>query len=172
MHEIIPRINSYLVPETGFLSLGFTGVTCDCGTCTDRWGWEDKWDVIPALYQNIYSFPCSSSTAILLTYKGQFVASARRTRGIRKEVYVDLLDTITGRDIWSHNTSVIGEGTGGVTGADSPDNPYFGFTMERIWGLVMQCATDQRIAAKCPSLLSGMGKGGSVGDCQCLDESV
>lgn len=60
-------------------------------------------------------------------------------------------------------------GNGGATGVDSPDNPYFGFTVERIWGLMLQCATDRGVAVRCPSLLSGMSRGGNVGDCQCLD---
>jgi len=55
---------------------------------------------------------------------------------------------------------------------DTPDNPFFGFTVERIWGLLMQCATDGAVAAKCPSLLSGMGRGGDVSDCQCLDREI
>lgn len=170
MRELIPRINSYLIPETRFLSLGFSGITCNCKTCSDRWGWEDKWDIIPAIYQKVYSSSCNPTTPILLTYKGQFVASGRRIRGVGRNVYAALLDTIMSRDGWSHNVTVIGDiGNGGMTGVDSPDNPYFGFTMERIWGLVLQCATDQSVAARCPSLLSGMSRGGNVGDCQCLD---
>jgi hypothetical protein len=49
IRELLPRINDYLVAGTGMLSLGFTGVTCDCNSCTDRWGWEDKWEVSTAL---------------------------------------------------------------------------------------------------------------------------
>ncbi|TVY29279.1 hypothetical protein LHYA1_G001370 [Lachnellula hyalina] len=163
MRELIPRIDDYLVPETGMLSLGFTGVECDCETCGDRWGWEDKYDAIPALYEKVYGDSCSPSAPILLSYKGQFIASARRIRGISKNIYGDLLDMITSKDGWIHNQTYVGGAR------DGPDNPYFGFTVERVWGLLMQCATDGRVAAKCPSLLSGMGRGGVVGDCQCLD---
>ena len=46
-------------------------------------------------------------------------------------------------------------------GDDRLDNPHFGFTIERIWGLLGQCATDRRVAVRCPSLLSGMGRGES-----------
>ncbi len=170
MRELIPRIESYLVTETGMLSLGFTGITCACDTCGDRFGWEDKWDVVPTLYERIYSKRCTSSTPpILLSYKGQFVASAQRIRGIERRNYGGLLRTITSVDGWSHNQTVIGHGEGGVTGADSPSNPHFGFTVERVWSLLMQCATNPVVTNKCPSLLSGMGVGGSVADCQCLD---
>ncbi|KAG4429820.1 hypothetical protein IFR05_014691 [Cadophora sp. M221] len=171
MREIIPRINSYLVQETGMLSLGFTGVTCTCNTCSDRWGWEDKWGVIPALCEKIYSRSCEADEQILLSFKGQFVASARRIRGIGIKIFGGLLTTITSKEGWSHDT--ISQDMAGVGAeSDSPSNPYFGFAMERVWGLVMQCGTNAGVAARCPSLLSGMGMGGKVEDCQCLDAPV
>jgi hypothetical protein len=177
MRELIPRINSYLVPQTGMLSLGFVGITCSCDRCGDRFGWEDKWDIVPSLYQHIYSQPCTPSTPpILISYKGQFVASARRIHGIGRDIYATLLATITSVDGWSHNQTVIGDvRLGGGTGIDSPDNPYFGFTVERVWGLLMQCATDTMVTTRCPSLLSGsldgieIGNMESAGDCGCLD---
>jgi Protein of unknown function (DUF3431) len=169
MRELIPRISSYLVPDTGMLSLGFPGVTCSCDSCGDRWGWEDGSGVIPELYERIYAQACTSETKILLSYKGQFVASARRIRGISRKHYATLLETITSTE--SHNKTITGgvELEGSVTGENTPDNPYFGFTMERIWGLLLQCGTDGGVASRCPSLLSGMGRGGKVSDCQCLD---
>jgi len=163
MRELIPRINDYLVPETGMLSLGFTGVECECESCGDRWGWEDKFGAVPTLFEKIYKEPCDPTTPILLSYKGQFVASAKRIRGISRKIYGGLHEAITSKDGYSHNKTYVGDAV------DRPDNPYFGFTVERIWSLLMQCATDERVAAKCPSLLSGMGRGGDVGDCQCLD---
>lgn len=165
MRELLPRINSYLVPSTGMLSLSFTGVLCSCETCGDRWDWSDEFSLIPTLYSKIYHRTCTPDTNILLSYKGQFVASARRIRGVHKKVYESLLKAITSKDMqsWSHDQEII-RGR-----EDTPDNPFLGFTVERIWGLLMQCATDGVVAAKCPSLLSGMGHGGQVADCQCLD---
>ncbi|KAL5327139.1 hypothetical protein ACEPPN_004831 [Leptodophora sp. 'Broadleaf-Isolate-01'] len=171
MRELIPRINSYLVQETGMLSLGFTGVTCTCNNCSDRWGWEDKWGVVPALYEKIYSHACKPEAHILLSFKGQFVASARRIRGVGIKIFGGLLTTITSKEGWSHDTTSLEMAGVGAEG-DSPSNPYFGFAMERVWGLVMQCGTDTGVAARCPSLLSGMGMGGKVEDCQCLDAPV
>lgn len=163
MRELTPRINDYLVTETGMLSLGFVGMVCDCQTCGDRWGWEDRFNAIPQLFQKIYKEPCDLRTPILLSYKGQFVASGKRIRGISKKIYEELLTMITSKDGEGHNGALVGENV------DTPDNPYFGFTLERIWGLLMQCATDGGVASKCPSLLSGMSRNGNVGDCQCLD---
>jgi len=164
MRELLPRINSYLVANTGMLSLGFTGVSCNCNTCEDHWGWTDSFSIIPSLYKKIYGQACDADTPILLSYKGQFVASGRRIRGVDKKIWNDMLEAINSKgDGWSHDPKVVGDAT------DTPDNPFFGFTVERVWGLLMQCATDEGIAAKCPSLLSGMSNGGDVEDCQCLD---
>jgi hypothetical protein len=118
--------------------------------------------VVSNLYQQIYNQSCDSNTSILLSYNGQFVASAKRLRGISKSIYEELLLAIPTSEGWGHNRNIIGY-------EQSLDNPFFGFTMERIWGLVMQCATDDRVAVRCPSLLSGKSLGGDVRDCQCLD---
>lgn len=162
IRELVPRINSYLVADTGMLSLGFGGVTCDCTNCQDRWGWKDIGKVAPTIFHEIYNETCSSDTRIVLTYKGQFVASAGRIRGIGKPIYEKLLATITTKDGF-----VLGGDYKGYQ--DSVNNPDFGFTLERMWGLIMQCATDGRVGARCPSLLSGKATGGDVRDCQCLD---
>ncbi|PQE18158.1 hypothetical protein CJF30_00009311 [Rutstroemia sp. NJR-2017a BBW] len=163
MRELIPRIDSYLVPNTGMLSLSFSGETCSCMNCGDHFGWSDTWSVVPSLYESVYQQPCEEDTEVLLSYKGQFVASARRIRGVQKSVYEGLLETITSESGWSHDERVVSE-------SDSPDNPDFGFVVERVWSLLMQCAVDEKVERMCPSLLSGMGWGGDVADCQCLDD--
>jgi hypothetical protein len=70
------------------------------------------------------------------------VASARRIRGVKKELYDDLLKPITSKDGWSHDEKVMGDNV------DASDNLYFEFTVDRIWGLLMQCATGERVAAR------------------------
>ncbi|EPE31960.1 hypothetical protein GLAREA_12042 [Glarea lozoyensis ATCC 20868] len=162
MRELLPRINDYLVEETGMLSLGFSGVTCNCLSCEDRWGWKDDDKVIPSLYQEIYNQTCGPDTSILLSYKGQFIASASRIRRIKTSIYEKLLLAITTKEGWNPDGNT-------TTFENKVDAPRFGFTMERIWSLIMQCATDPRVAVRCPTLLSGMSIGGDVRDCQCLD---
>ncbi|SZF01515.1 unnamed protein product [Blumeria hordei] len=160
--EIIPRINDYLVHETGMLSLGFVGQACLCGECGDRWGWQDDLSLMPEIYQLIYHQACTPNTKILLSYKGQFIASARRIRGINKNIYENLLRQVTGE----HGDNFT------MTEQKKEDwsNPTFGFSLERVWSLLLQCATDERIAIRCPSLLSGYTRGiGVKDDCQCLD---
>lgn len=163
--ELLSRIESYLVPKTGMLSLGYTTIQCKCGACEDVFSWDDKCSLVPNLYRKIYNESCDANTPILLTYKGQFIASAGRIRGIGKSIYEDLLEAITSKEGWIH---CLGEGYS--EHKDSPDSPVLGFTVERIWGLLMQCGLNDRIVARCPSLLSGRWIETAVGDCQCLDE--
>jgi hypothetical protein len=163
--QVIPRIESYLVPSSGMLSLGHTGISCDCQNCEDRWDWSDSFSTVPYLYSKVYGQTCKPGTPILLAYNGQFVASARRIRGVDREIYQELLQAITSKEGWSHDKAAFGNSL------DTPDSPIWGYTMERVWGLLLQCATDAAMAARCPSMLSGMAKGGDVQDCQCLDDN-
>jgi hypothetical protein len=156
--EIRRRIEAYLVPNTGMLSLGFSGNTCQCNTCSDRWGWEDG-GAVTSLYERVYNKTCSTA---LLSYKGQFIASARRLRGIRKEVYEDLHSALVDPRSWAHSEPYL------RNRPDSMNAPYFGYTLERLWSILLQCSEDD-VAMKCPTLLSGTRRGGDPSDCQCFD---
>lgn len=171
MQELIPRIDNYLVHNTGMLSLGFSGIACPCGQCSDRWGWEDQTHNIPRMYEQIYGEPCLDLQPILLSYKGQFIVSARRIRGVQRELYTQLRRSITGEDddLRHDVTDAADADQHGHMNRSSSRSYLFGYTMERMWGLIMQCAIDERMAASCPSLLSGSGWGGNPQDCQCLD---
>ncbi|KAH8801510.1 hypothetical protein F5884DRAFT_712958 [Xylogone sp. PMI_703] len=162
--DLVARIEDFLVPSTGMLSLGFAGVTCDCDTCADRWGWIDSFKTIPSLYYQLHNTTCSGQQ-VLLSYKGQFIASARRIRGIPREIYEDLLEALVSTEGWSHDGNIVGDNW------DRPDTPFFGYTVERIWSLLMQCS-GERVAALCPSLLIGWRNGGKLDGCQCLDAGL
>ncbi|KAH0545251.1 hypothetical protein FGG08_000705 [Glutinoglossum americanum] len=160
MREFVPRLNNYLRSNTGMLSLGFAGVLCDCNACSDRWGWSDDYGLVSPTYQQIYNRTCSQA---LLAYKGQFVASARRIRGTPQFIYKKLYDGITSPGVgWAHDKAIV-KGR-----LDSPSAPFLGFTVERLWSILMQCS-EPGIAVKCPSLLSRWRTGGNVEDCQCFD---
>lgn len=158
--ELFPRIRDYFDPEsTGMLSLGFSGNICDCKRCGDRWGWSDN--IVYSVFEDVY--PTGACSNLLLSYKGQFIASARRIRGVRKEVYEKLLDALDDENSWAHREDYL-KGR-----EDSLNAPFFGFTLERLWNVLMQC-WDMDIAWKCPTLLSGTRSGGNKGDCQCFDD--
>ncbi|TGO59864.1 hypothetical protein BCON_0040g00070 [Botryotinia convoluta] len=160
MRELIPRIDNYLVENTGMPNLGFAGVLCNCQDCSDRWGWENQWGMVPSLYKRLHHDE-TCEEPVLLSYKGQFVASANRLRGIPFGIYEELLAAITSTTGWSHNETIIGNNL------DRPDAPYFGYTIERLWNLLLQCS-NLRIATMCPSLLSQRRRFGRIEDCQCL----
>ncbi|KAI9893147.1 MAG: hypothetical protein M1814_000695 [Vezdaea aestivalis] len=158
--EFFPRIRDYFdSKKTGMLSLGFAGNVCNCGTCGDRWGWTDA--TIQTLYNDVH--PGQSCSKILLSYKGQFIASAKRIRGTPKSVYEGLRDALVDEQSWAHKPKYL-QGR-----KDSLNAPFLGFTLERAWNLLLQCS-DMNVAWKCPTLLSGTRSGGNKGDCQCFDE--
>jgi hypothetical protein len=156
--EIRRWIETYLVPNTGMLSLGFSGNTCECNNCLDRWGWEDG-AAVSSYCERVYNKACSIA---LLSYKGQFIASARHLRGISREVYEDLHSALVDPYSWAHSEPYL------RNRPDSMNAPYFGYTLERLWSNLLQCS-EIDIALKCPTLLSGTRRGGDPSDCQCFD---
>lgn len=160
-HEFYRRLHDYFVPErTGMLSLGWSGQVCNCDNCGDHFNMWDTPHLFPEISNRINN--ATKCDKVLLSYKGQFVASAKRIRGVDKSVYRDLHDAFVNRDSWAHQEEYL-QGR-----PDSMDAPVFGYLMERIWNLLFQC-NNMDVAWKCPTLLSGNRIGGSVEDCQCLD---
>ncbi|KAF2400966.1 hypothetical protein EJ06DRAFT_509957 [Trichodelitschia bisporula] len=158
--EAWPRLARYFTSQTGMLSLGPTGTTCPCGHCGDRWGWTDS-GVIPATWAAVYGNTTTCGT-VGLTYKGQFIASAKRIRGVGRGVYEALRMGLVDMGGEMHGPRY-------VRGReDRADAPYFGFAVERVWGLVLQCAGGEA-GMRCPSLLAGWRRGGESGDCGCFD---
>ncbi|CAO2656074.1 Nn.00g048770.m01.CDS01 [Neocucurbitaria sp. VM-36] len=159
--EFYPHLNQYFEPDrTGFLSLGWSGSVCSCGSCGDKFFWRDETHLFPAIQSRIDN--SSTCRTVLLSYKGQFIVSAKRIRGIDKAIYHDLQQAFVNEKSWAHHEDYI-RGR-----PDSMSQPWFGYTMERMWNLLFQC-NDMDVAWKCPTLLSGWRSGGDIGDCQCFD---
>lgn len=159
--EFYARFNRYYRPaQTGFLSLGWSGVVCDIKDCSDEFSWRDDTHLFPRIQARISS--SATKPHALLNYKGQFVVSAARIRGIDRSIYNDLREALVNEKSWAHQEPYL-QGQ-----KDSMSQPLFGYTMERIWNLLFQCS-DMQVAWKCPSLISGWRPGGDVGDCQCFD---
>ncbi|KAF1946397.1 hypothetical protein EJ02DRAFT_462439 [Clathrospora elynae] len=158
--EFYPFVERYFrAKETGFLNLGWAGNVCNGQDCGDRFGWQDETRLFPAIQSRIDK---STRENVLLSYKGQFVATAARIRGIDKSIYNDLWQALVDENSWAHQEEYL-HGR-----EDSMSQPWFGYTMERIWNVLFQCS-DMDIAWKCPTLLSGWRPGGSIADCQCFD---
>ncbi|CAD0114891.1 unnamed protein product [Aureobasidium uvarum] len=161
--EFTARVEDYFTPQTGMLSLGFSGQSCECNNCGDRFGWRDHSGIVEETWKEVFNQTCGEQR-VLLSYKGQFVASAARLRANKKGLYERLMNALEEPDSWAHQQGYL-QGR-----PDSLNAPYFGYTLERLWSVILQCS-DERIAALCPTLLSGTRRNGSNADCQCLDSS-
>ncbi|KAH7095028.1 hypothetical protein FB567DRAFT_430520 [Paraphoma chrysanthemicola] len=160
--EFYPRLRNYFDPErTGYLNLGAAEI-CHCENCGDRFFWSDNADLFPQYYARIYNTSSSACKDVSLSYKGQFIASAARIRGIDKAIYHDLRHAFVDEDSWAHQPEFL-RGR-----PDSMTAPQFGYAMERMWNLVFQCE-GMDVAWKCPTMISGWRIGGDEGDCQCFD---
>lgn len=159
--EFYGRFDRYYRPsQTGFLSLGWSGVVCDIEDCSDEFLWRDETHLFPRIQARISN--SATDPHALLNYKGQFIVSAARIRGIDQSIYHDLRQALVDEKSWAHQEPYLrGQ-------EDSMSQPLFGYTLERIWNLLFQCS-DMQVAWKCPSLISGWRPGGDIGDCQCFD---
>ncbi|KAF2814631.1 uncharacterized protein BDZ99DRAFT_377977 [Mytilinidion resinicola] len=159
--DFFSRVHNFFDPDrTGMLNLGFSGHLCKCGNCGDEWDWKDTAKLIPQLFSRVYN--SSACSDVLLSYKGQFIASAKRIRGLNRAVYEELQAALVDERSWAHQEKFL-DGR-----QDSMSAPDLGYTLERLWNVLLQCS-DLAVAWKCPSLLSGKRWGGSMRDCQCLD---
>lgn len=169
------------VPKTGFLNLGEVEA-CWCGGCSDRSGWEDTFNLIPSMW-NAARPKDKRCESVLITHGNNFVASSARIRGTSKDAWQTLYDALHNEDkinAWAHAAEKMpkklpGEenkgrwAEGGVYGQeDSLEKPYLDFTVERLWGIMLQCSTGE-IAWKCPSLERERRSGGEKEDCGCIE---
>lgn len=172
-------------PKSGFLNLGGQRV-CDCDDCYDDLGWEDSFGLVPSMYGAARPNITKSCNKVVLTYGNNFFASAARIRGINKDVWQLLYDGLMNNDTsiaWAHDKTKIpkmlnGEpamgrwAPGGVYSQhDTLDNPILGRTIERLWGVLLQCSTVD-IAWKCPGLERGWRLYGETSDCGCIDDLI
>ncbi|KAM0711151.1 hypothetical protein Q7P35_001890 [Cladosporium inversicolor] len=151
MHDPLymrPRITQYFVPQTGFLSLWHLETVCSSSTsCRDHSTWNSDPEVLESVFRTANND--TDFADVVTTYRGQFITSAPRIRANSKSMYEDLDRRFT---------------------ASEEENPLWGYDLERLWGVVMQCPGGRRVGDRCPSLLSGMlGTVGEVEDCQCID---
>ncbi|KAJ6258837.1 hypothetical protein Dda_6891 [Drechslerella dactyloides] len=78
---------------------------------------------------NAHGISCDENTRVSLTYKGQFIVSAKRIRSVAKEIYDKINAELSG----DNRIRLGGE-------EDSDDKPVLGYTLERSWGILFKCA--------------------------------
>ena len=161
------RIEDYFVPETGFLSLGSVdGFCADCEYCGDLTGWNDQRKPFIDVYRQVYNG--SECKDLVLTQSNRFIASAARIRSGNKGLYGGLYNALTQSESVFHQQNYT-QYVSHDRLTDTMEDPVFGRTMERMWGVLFHCS-ERRVAERCPSMLSGVfGRKGALEDCQCLD---
>jgi hypothetical protein len=165
------RIADYLVPETGFLSLSYEGKI-----------WEHcehlragSWPGVTTSIARVASMVNSSDVCYnpVLTFRGQFLASNTRIRSNDRDMYAKLLSDLVNAESWMHAPELL-QSPWVDAESDSLVDPVFGYTLERLWGVIMRCS-DSHIAAQSPSLLGWymrsvwFGQKVPIEDVQCLD---
>ncbi|TVY23942.1 hypothetical protein LHYA1_G007399 [Lachnellula hyalina] len=168
-------------PKTGFLHLG-EQEECWCGACSDSTGWDDTFHLVPSMWAAARP-GASTCESVLVTRGNEFVASAARVRGVKRDLWQMLYDALTNEDMghaWSHASDKLprmleGEGRMGrwsedgvYSVPDSVEEPVLGLTVERLWAILLQCSGPE-IAWRCPSLGRGLRRGGGRDDCACID---
>ena len=165
------RIADYLVPETGFMSLSYQGNLWD--TCGDS-----RSHRLPGFSRAVAHIqqtirPDSQCHEAILTFRGQFLASATRIRNNSRATYEQLLSDLSNMQSWMHDPTHFESGlTAGRP--DSLTDPASGYVLERLWGEIMGCS-EARVAFRSPSLLASyihsvwFGRKFAAGDVQCLD---
>lgn len=170
------------LPKTGFLNLG-DYASCSCGSCSDSHGWNDSFHLVPSMFGA--SRPgAEGCDSILLTYGNNFLASAARIRGVKRDLWQMLYDALMKEDItnaWAHDqnrlpktlprkTEIVApwREQGVYEVPDSLDRPWLGFTVERLWGVLLQCSKPE-LAWRCPDMRKGWRTGGEREDCSCID---
>lgn len=157
--EFLWRLQTEYDPaRTGMLDLGFRGHSYNCEG-TDYWGWGDDSGVTSRIYYKIHRSQCKN---FLLSYKGQFVVSASRVRGISKDIYYTLQQALSDQESWAHQDLYL-QGR-----PDTMSAPAFGYTVERLWNLLFQCS-DVAMFWKCPSSWTKRSTEHHRVNCQCLD---
>jgi hypothetical protein len=101
--------------------------------------------------------------SIRLSYKGQFIVSAKRIRGVRRGAHRGLRVALVNPTSWAHNKEALHDRR------DSMNAPSLPCTIERLWNMLFQCDGPE-IGWRCPSLLSKWRVGRDISDCQCFDD--
>ncbi|KAK6331558.1 hypothetical protein TWF718_002107 [Orbilia javanica] len=164
--RLLNRIKLYFDPSrTGMLDLGNRELRgCKCLDCRDEYSWRDTTGLVPDLMAQAHHIKCDEDTQVVTSYKGQFIVSSKRVRAAKRSFYETLNEKLIGK-----NRVVIGDPL-----EDKIDAPFFGYSLERSWAIIFQCADLTAIRDMCPGLtLLGTNFGdfrrARPEDCGCLD---
>ncbi|EMD00583.1 hypothetical protein BAUCODRAFT_99931 [Baudoinia panamericana UAMH 10762] len=149
--SVLDRISRSFSARTGMQILGSVSEICDCHQCADAY-WQDSAGFVPHFYELANNSGNITETKrgcgwLMLSYKGPFIASAARIRGSGRTVFEFLNDSIADPESWAHQRTTWESMRVGI---DSMNAPSIGYSIERLWAGIMQCAdwTLQRVALR------------------------
>lgn len=166
------RISDYYAEETGFMSLSYEGKLWKQCQQLEAEHWPSITGSISRVLDMVHPGEGNDCLDLVLTYRGQFIASAARIRGNGKRLYTELSTELLDVNSWMHAPPYTQSPWAGSP--DSLVNPTFGYTLERLWGVIMQCS-NENLAYRSPSLLASyirsvwFGQTFPLADVQCLD---
>lgn len=166
------RIADYLVPETGFMPLSYEGKTWKHCEHLRAGTWTGITESISRVSSMINSSDACQDA--LLTFRGQFLVSNARIRSNSEAMYAELLRGLNDAESWMHAPALLRSPWVDAE-SDSLEDPVFGYTLERLWGVIMRCS-NKHSADRNPSLLGSYIRSVwfeqkvPLGDVQCLDD--
>jgi hypothetical protein len=168
------RISDYFVQETGFMSLSYEGKLWKQCEHLSAGSWPGVTSAVSRVSEMVH--PGNNCQDPVLTFRGQFLVSSARVRGNDKAVYSELLDKLLDLTSWMHAPEILRSPWTSNSEVSLVD-PVFGYTLERLWGVIMRCSND-RVAFRSPSLLGSyvrwvwFGHKVPFEDVQCLDRGI
>jgi hypothetical protein len=168
------RISDYFVQETGFMSLSYEGKLWKQCEHISAGSWPGVTSAVSRVSEMVH--PGSDCQDPVLTFRGQFLVSSARIRGNDRAKYSELLDKLFDSTSWMYAPEVLRSPWTGSREVSLVD-PVFGYTLERLWGVIMRCSND-KIAFRSPSLLGSyvrsvwFGQKVPFEDVQCLDSAI
>ena len=165
LDDALARLKFFHSNDTGMMSLAESGWTCSCEHCNDE-QWTEGNHTIARTYMAVNDG--ERCDRVLESYRGQFIVSGRRIRGISKSIYEQLNNELVDEQSWAHREPFTKVRASWSRSEDSMSAPLFGYTLEKFWNVLFQCS-NPRVAWACPSVDSGITRWTSKEDCQCLD---
>ncbi|KAF3905544.1 hypothetical protein AA313_de0204393 [Arthrobotrys entomopaga] len=127
-------LENYFFKDTGVLSLA-PFRTCSCQEGCKVSGKAGTFPRVSEIYRQAYGRPCPRKP-LLLTIRGQFIASRENIRMTSRKVYQSVLDKLTtlvgvDEDVapWIKRYNI----------KDTLSSPMFGFSLEHSWMLLFHC---------------------------------
>ena len=143
---ILARLETHFNTSVGVMSL-WEYSTCECEFCDPQYGApKEGFKRIPQLF-NLFNDEFCPPDGLLVTYKGQFIASRDRIYRNSREKFRWLLGVLGNMSHFVHDTPSDSH----FRHDNDLNNPYFGHSVERAWLFMLGC-NDARIAKECEEM--------------------